>query len=130
MLVLNGIDQKMVTVWVMIVVSLYDMVKDSYENVILNFKCFFFLLGKVLYKALPGTVFFLFLLFPVILGSENFILVFGYHTLTLTCFSGCIAFLSDNFHFFACIVQGDGTLLATGSYDGQARIWGTNGKIS
>lgn len=26
------------------------------------------------------------------------------------------------------LVQGEGTLLATGSYDGQARIWTTNGK--
>lgn len=25
------------------------------------------------------------------------------------------------------VVQGEGTLLATGSYDGQARIWATNG---
>jgi hypothetical protein len=28
------------------------------------------------------------------------------------------------------LMQGEGTLLATGSYDGQARIWGTNGKLS
>ena len=26
------------------------------------------------------------------------------------------------------LIQGEGTMLATGSYDGQARIWGTNGK--
>jgi len=26
------------------------------------------------------------------------------------------------------VVQGEGTLLATGSYDGQARIWTTNGR--
>jgi len=26
------------------------------------------------------------------------------------------------------VLQGEGTLLATGSYDGQARIWTTNGR--
>ena len=28
------------------------------------------------------------------------------------------------------LMQGEGTQLATGSYDGQARIWSTNGKLS
>lgn len=28
----------------------------------------------------------------------------------------------------AAVVQGEGTLLATGSYDGQARIWTSNGR--
>lgn len=27
------------------------------------------------------------------------------------------------------LIQGEGTMLATGSYDGQARIWGTNGEL-
>lgn len=31
---------------------------------------------------------------------------------------------------FCLILQGDGTLLATGAYDGQARIWNTNGIIT
>lgn len=43
-------------------------------------------------------------------------------------------FISRRLLVFSCefwhgFVQSDGTLLATGSYDGQARIWGRDGEL-
>lgn len=98
----------------MIVVSLYDMMKDSDESVILNFKCTFFLLGQSALQGSSRNSFFPFPSFSVILGSENFFLVFGYHTLTLTCFSGCIAFCQIIFIFLLVLCRGMGHYLQQG----------------
>ena len=38
--------------------------------------------------------------------------------------------MCDVMHVSVCLLQCDGTLLATGSYDGYARIWSTDGMLS